>query len=265
MKYLFTGLVAAGLIGSSMLVSAPAEAVSFQLIGSTTTRGVPGNFNPQHNPSANQSNAIPAINEFLGGGDATGQDIFSETLNVFEAVNNGSGFTNDKTAQEGLRLVGLDAGIESVTIRFTFFGSEAGFVNLALARENGLDTTLFTDTATVGATREVTFTTAELLTTNNLIPFAFETSDGNPDRQARNAGTIDGALELGFSRLIDNVSNFASGSTIAFFGDGGAGPDGDLDDLVLGIGITSVSTVPVPPALPLLVTGLLALGWLRRR
>ena len=265
MKHVWLGLVAAGLFGAAALNGTPAQAVSLELIGSTTNRVVPGNFNPQNNPSFNQGNAIPEINAFLGGGNPAGQSIFNETLNVFEAVNTGGGFTNDKTAQEGLRVTGFDAAIESITLRFTFFGSEAGFVNLALARENGSDTLLFTDTATVGATRDVTFTTAELLVTNNLIPFAFETSDGNPDRRARNAGTVDGALELGFSRTIDNAFGFTNGSAIAFFGDGGAGPDGDLDDLVLGIGISSVSTVPVPPALPLLLTGLVALGWLRRR
>lgn len=256
------GSLGAVLLAAAVFVPAAANAVSYEIIGSTTTRVVPGNFNPQHNPSTNQTNAIPAINAFLGGGDPTGQNIFNETLDVFESVNTGSGFTNDKTASEGLRINGLE-GVSDVTVRFTFFGSEAGFFNLALARSNGVEQTLFFDTATVGSFTDITFTASELLTTGNLIPFAFKTSAGG--RRARNDGTIDGGLELGFTRTLDNAFGFADGSVIAFFGDGGAGPDGDLDDLVLGIGITSVTSVPVPPALPLLVSGLVALGWLRRR
>ncbi len=248
-----------------------AEAVSLKIFGTqadggsatlraigTDADGDPANFDPQNNPF--QPTAPAEIDLFLNGGVPGSQTIIGTDVHVFG---------NAKTPSEGLGIVGL-LPFQTVTLRFTFLGSEAGFVNKALSIKEDDTRVLFTDTDPVGpaSSKTRTFSVAELVGPNDLIPFTFFTKTHyGTKKKARNAGSrgIDGHLELAYTDPIDNIFGTPDGSVIAFFGDGGAGPDGDLDDMVVGIGIQSVSTVPVPPALPLLATGLLALGWLRRR
>ena len=88
-----------------------------------------------------------------------------------------------------------------------------------------------------------------------VIPFSF--LGGGSGGTATNGGPIDAPLLIAFANLGDN-------SFLAMFNDGG-GPDADFDDLVVRV---SVSQVPLPPAVWLLlsaVLGLVSFARIRRK
>ncbi len=205
------------------------------------------------NPGPNTSSILSQIDNFIDTG-STDRTLNNETLSIFNSSSNGQ--------NRGLAIDGL-AGLASVTIQFTYFGSEAGFFNLAFEDSNGGMDLIFDETAAIGSTVQRTFTVDQLGGAPALLPFVFQTSQGT--KRADNRGNIDGQLELAFLDIIDlNALGFPNASTIAFFGDGGGGFDKDLDDLVIGIGVASVTAVPVPPAAILLLSGLFGLGALKR-
>lgn len=259
-KFLAVSAMVLGMFGTMEVASA----ASLQIIGSPNTRTMPGNFNP------GPSSAIPAINDFINVGVAG---------NPFE-VDSGTGvnvasFTgNAKTSSNGLAID--FGGASSVDITFTYFGKEAGFTNLALAINGGTHALFNNTTSQIGDTATLTF-----LNTNSsgpfFIPFVFQTNRGtsgtSDDMQIANDGGVTKVvsgdpvnnLELGFLQqlngdLFTNSIGVVEGSTIAFFGDGTG--DSDLDDMVIGIGITSV--VPLPAPVLLLVSALAGLGFVSR-
>lgn len=258
MRSAFKSAAIAAALGASVLTFNVANAASLVIVGpADVERELDVNNNKpgiaHFNPGPGTSSVLSQIDDFIDTG-TTDRDLNTEVLNIFNGNSNG--------LNRGLAVDGL-AGVSSVTLNFTYFGSEAGYFNLAFEDSNGGRDVIFTENATIGSTVQRTFTVDQLGGTPALLPFVFETSAGT--RRADNRGNIDGQLELAFLDIIDlNSFGFVNGSTIAFFGDGGGGFDKDLDDLVIGIGIQSITTVPVPPAAILLLSGLFGLGALKR-
>ncbi len=269
MRALKIAVVGLAVFSAATVTGTAAEAVTLNVIGTelADSRSIPGNFNP---PRA----GINAINDFISQ-DGTRRNIRDERVLVFER-NAGTSSTPN-----GLALSDFTG---SVDVRFTFFGSEAGFRNFAGFHENGVFNEIFRNKGdwTLGRTpigQSVTLSFGDgpndiALGEAGLLPFVYRTFSTRRNRdywradaandESQNQSRAARPLEIGFTETIfTNARGFTS--TVAFFGDGTG--DTDLDDLVVGIGIlnASVSTVPVPPALPLLATGLVALGWLRRR
>ncbi len=152
-----------------------------------------------------------------------------DSITVFNNANAGTG---------GLSLS------SNATLRFEFLGSEADFTNVF-----DFGGTLFS-TATAAVGDVVTVAAA-----GGVIPFSF--LGGGSGGTATNGGPIDAPLLIAFANLGDN-------SFLAMFNDGG-GPDADFDDLVVRV---SVSQVPLPPAVWLLlsaVLGLVSFARIRRK
>lgn len=125
--------------------------------------------------------------------------------------------------------------LSAATLKFEFLGSEASFVNVF---NSGVD--LFsTATADVGDV-------ATVAVGGGLVPFSF--LGGGSGGTATNGGPIDSPLLMAFANLGNNTF-------LAMFNDGG-GPDADFDDLVVRV---SVSQVPLPPAVWLLISAVLGL------
>jgi len=269
MRVLKFAVVGLAVVTASAFTGTAAQAVSFDILGAdqAEVRNIPGNFNP---PSA----GISAINDFISQ-DGINRNIRDESVLVFER--NGSA----ALTPNGLALTGFTG---SVDVRFTFFGSEAGFRNFAGIHENGVFSELFRNKGDRSQGRtpighSITLSFGDepgdiALGDAGLLPFVYRTFSTRKNRsnrladaandESQNQSLAARPLEIGFTETIFTNSRGFS-SLVAFFGDGTG--DTDLDDLVVGIGIlnNSVSSIPVPPALPLLATGLLALGWLRRR
>ena len=123
----------------------------------------------------------------------------------------------------------------NATLRFEFLGSEADFTNVF----NFGGDLFSTATAAVG---DVVTVAAN----GGLLPFSF--IGGGTGGTAVNGGPIDAPLLMAFADLGNN-------SFLAMFNDGG-GPDADFDDLVVRV---SVSQVPLPPAIWLLISAVLGL------
>jgi len=258
MRIAFKTFAAAAVLSASVCGFTAANAASLTILGPPDLqRELDVNNNKpgiaHFNPGPGTGSVLSQIDSFIDTG-STDRTLNNETLNIFNSSSNGQ--------NRGLAIDGL-AGLSSVTIQFTYFGSEAGYFNLAFQDSNGGFDLIFDETATIGATTQRTFSVTDLGAAPALLPFVFRTSQGS--QEASNTGDIDGQLEMAFLDIIDeNAFGFANGSTIAFFGDGGGGFDKDLDDLVIGIGVASVTTVPVPPAAVLLLSGLFGLGALKR-
>ena len=269
MRALKIAVVGLAVVTASAFAGTSAQAVSLSILGAdqAESRNIPGNFNP---PRA----GINAINNFISQ-DGTSRDIRDERVLVFER-NAGT-----PSPLNGLALTDFTG---SVDVRFTFFGSEAGFRNFAGFHEDGVFNELFRNKGDrsqgrtpIGHSITLSFGDGPndiALGEAGLLPFVYRTFSTRKNRdnrladaandESQNQSRAARPLEIGFTETIF-TNAFGFGSTVAFFGDGTG--DTDLDDLVVGIGIltNTVSTVPVPPALPLLATGLVALGWLRRR
>jgi len=247
-------------------VASVASAARLEVIGTPTVREIPNNFNPQPNPDA-----INAINSFISLGSGGALDILDDA-DTDALVFSG----NAKNSSNGLAID--FQGASSVDITFTYFGKEAAYTNLALAVNGGTQTLFNNTAASIGQTTTLTF-----LNTNSVgpffIPFIFQTNRGSSstsdDLRIANDGGVTkvntGApvdnLELAFLQdlngdLFTNSLGIANGSTVAFFGDGTG--DTDLDDMVIGIGITSVTAVPLPASVMLLLSALAGLGFVSR-
>jgi hypothetical protein len=146
---------------------------------------------------------------------------------------------------------GLFVSPQLVQLTFTFMGKEAGDTDAALLFGG---TTLFLNTAATGTSVTQTFNVGA---NPGLVPIEFvdQSSGGNPT--ATNGGPISIGTQIAFDII--------NGGAYVFFDDGGAGPDSDFDDMVVKITATSVSSTPLPAALPLFATGLGALGLFGRR
>jgi len=246
-----------------------ASAARLQVIGTPTVREVPSNFDPRPNTTA-----INTINNFINLGSGGSLDVLDDA-DTDALVFSGSA----KTSSNGLAID--FQGAASVDITFTYFGKEAGFTNTALAMNGGTQTLFNTETSSIGDSHTLTF-----LNTGSIgpffIPFIFSSSkdfqdpDPNPNNNesiANNGTATDvngnpiNNLELGFlqdlnGNLFTNGLGIVEGSTVAFFGDGFG--DTDLDDLVIGIGITGVTVIPLPAPVTLLISALLGLGLVSR-
>lgn len=148
-----------------------------------------------------------------------GGDIIGDPISIFDNTSGAFGLSLDSAA----------------TLRFEFFGSEANFTNVF----NFGGDLFSTDTATVG---DVVTVAAG----SGLVPFSF--IGGGSGGTAVNGGPIDVGVLLAFADL-------GGGSFLAMFNDSG-GPDADFDDLVVKV---SVSQVPLPPAVWLLISAVLGL------
>jgi len=260
-KFLTLSTLCVAMFGAASVASA----ARLEIIGSPTVREIPNNFNP------GPSGAIGAINTFISHGAVGSLNVLSD-FDTDVSVFSGSA----KNASNGLAID--FEGASSVDITFTYFGKEAAFTNLALAI-NGGTTTLFNNTtSSIGDTATLTFTS----TGNSgsfFIPFIFQTNRGTSntsddlrianDGGATKVSTGDPVnnLEIGFLQdlngdLFTNDLGVVEGSTVAFFGDGTG--DTDLDDMVIGIGITSITAVPLPAPVLLLLTALGGLGVMSR-
>lgn len=162
----------------------------------------------------------------------------------------------------------------SSDVKVEFLGSEASRTN----EFHFEGSTLFTSTGVAGSFD----TSANGMTTVagvsvGVLDFLFDHSRDVPPPvtpdQVVNGANPDGAA-LGspanffvtFNPTVDGIAT--SGQVVdIWFDDGGAGPDDNHDDMVIRLSVTSgsISIVPVPASVPLLLTALGGLGFMARR
>ena len=123
------------------------------------------------------------------------------------------------------------------TLTFEFLGSESGFTNTI---SSGGSEIFSTATATIGDTASV----PAIGGVDFLVDFILESSGGG---SATNGGPITAPLSFAFAAITDT-------SVILLFDDGGFGTD--YDDMAIRI---SVSQVPLPPAVWLMISAILGL------
>ena len=126
---------------------------------------------------------------------------------------------------------------EGDTLTFEFLGSESQFVNSFAAGGNNL---FSTDSTPVGTTAQVAFGPG----IDFLVEFVLTSGGGG---SAANGGPITPGLSFAFAAITDT-------SVIVLFDDGGFFTD--YDDMAIRI---SVSQVPLPPAVWLLISAILGL------
>lgn len=126
---------------------------------------------------------------------------------------------------------------EDDTLTFEYLGAESSFTNTISS--NGSEV-FSTATASNGDTVDV----AAVGGTDFLVNFVLESSGGG---SATNGGPITSPLSFAFAAITDT-------SVILLFDDGGFGTD--FDDMAVRI---SVSQIPLPPAVWLLISALLGL------
>ncbi|MFV0474259.1 MAG: VPLPA-CTERM sorting domain-containing protein [Pikeienuella sp.] len=137
------------------------------------------------------------------------------------------------------------------TITATYMGSEAGASNGAR-----LEFGLFAfSNATSSVGDSVTF-----MNTGNLVNLLFSTNNlGGDDAIDNSIGlSTDDRLNMAFTDISGATGDVTS--VFAFFGDGAG--DLDYDDMVIRL---DISTVPLPAAGLLLLTGLAGIGFMSRR
>lgn len=237
-----TGLGALAIGGALALSPVTAEAATLSLLGAGDgdIRALADTGNTADFDLDDSGNQAPgwsqaAYDALVPAGTGRSGDL----VTVFDNTN--------KTASNG---VSVDMRL---TITFTYLGSEAGFTNLGVELIG--DTIVFRNSgpaSNFGDTFSFDFGPG-------LIPFAFETL-GNGGATVANNGVVDPSdteLEIAYSEI------FNGGRSInVFFGDSGAGVDGDLDDLGIRI---DVAPIPLPAAGWLMIAGLGGLAALRRK
>jgi len=129
---------------------------------------------------------------------------------------------------------GLELSGGAATLLVEYLGSEADFDNAFAFTGASFSNT----TSSVGES-------APVIAGTGLLPFSF-TTEG--PLTASNGGTINPGVSVAFADLGD-------GAFLALFDDGGGG-DTDFDDLVVRI---SISQIPIPPAVWLLISAILGL------
>ena len=132
--------------------------------------------------------------------------------------------------------LGLEIDVPD-TLTFEYLGSEASNTNTI---SSGGSEIFSTATASVGDTASV----PAIGVADFLVDFVFASSGGGT---AANGGPIDSPLSFAFAAITDS-------SVIVLFGDGAG--DQDFDDMAVRI---SVSQVPLPPAVWLLISAILGL------
>jgi hypothetical protein len=152
------------------------------------------------------------------------------------------------TAPCGVHLVGGPA-----TLTYTFLGKEAGFTNTLTSF--GAPGGNLINTGIAGST-----------VTDNALPgllkFSFSDSDGG--------SIINGGLFTPFTSFAVYILAGAQSAYLLF--NDSAQVDADFDDMIIKVAITgngTISTVPLPAALPLLLSAFAGLGgvagWRRRK
>lgn len=163
-----------------------------------------------------------------------------------------------------LFLVGGPADIE-----VSYLGSEAGFVNefwwgnalTPFAKTTGIAGTGVWNAA--GFVKQ-TFTNVA----SGALDFFFKSPLGSAINNGTNPDPTIG--QPGPNYFVSFANEFAGSGkeVILWFDDNGAGKDDNHDDMAIRIKIVSggsLSAIPIPAALPLLLTGLFGLGLLRAR
>lgn len=157
--------------------------------------------------------------------------LTAETGLANDGSTNVAVFDSGNAAGNGLFLS------EDATLKFEFLGTDAGFDNSFSA----FGTELFTSASLVGDTAQATSSTGVL---DFLVPFVLTSGGGGT---AANGGPVGASLAFALAAVTES-------SAIVLFDDGGAGTD--FDDFAVRI---SVSEVPLPPAVWLLISAILGL------
>ena len=168
-----------------------------------------------------------------------------------------------------LALLGSNANID-----VEYLGSEASRTNEFVFEGN----ILFTTPGTAGSWAQAgTGTTTVNNVSVGILDFLFDYSRDVPPPvtpdQVANGSNPDGSgpsspanFFVTFNPLGDGTAT--SGTTVdIWFDDGGAGPDDNHDDMLIRLTVSggSISIVPVPASVPLLLTALGGLGFMARR
>ncbi|MGE0623471.1 MAG: PEP-CTERM sorting domain-containing protein [Pseudomonadales bacterium] len=172
-------------------------------------------------------------------------------ITVSGGVNHTTPASNDIVGQVSGTLGGNLYLTGPASLTYTYLGKEAGWTNLFLALGDTSFGLMDTRTSSVGDSFSVTQSAP------GLINFSF---------LVLNTGRFVANGANGLSPLVPNFFTQVIGDSIVrlMLDDGGAGPDNDLDDLVVELRATATS-VPEPGTLALLSGGLLALLGIRRR
>lgn len=175
--------------------------------------------------------AQAAIFSVTGGGASTLPSGFDLTIPGLSAGDSITIFDSGDPGGFGLVLSEPD------TLTFEFLGSESQFTNTFAAGGGDL---FSTDSTPVGTTAQVAFGGG----LDFLVDFVLSSSGGG---SAANGGPISPGLSFAFANITDT-------SVILLFDDGGFGTD--FDDMAIKV---SVSQVPLPPAVWLLISAILGL------
>jgi len=162
---------------------------------------------------------------------------------MFDGINN---VVNANTGRFGQL-----SATQNTTLRFTFLGKTAADTNYLML--NGL--------IVAGSGTDTVTTNDSFLSNVNagVVNFGFTGTGG-----LTASNSTKPQESIAFIENVDSIGD-ATGNPYAFlvgFNDGGS-PDKDFNDYV--IGVSEVSAVPVPAALPLMATALGAFGISRRR
>ena len=182
--------------------------------------------------------------------------FIGDVINVF----------NSSSSNWGLEIVGGPA-----TVTYNFVGAEAAYTNVSN------DSFVYNGTSMFGnQPNDNTPLPTKTPQMSGLLPFLFASYGYSPAAVLSNGGgsgdVPNGAyglganqdpLEMGF--WINPTGTIA----FAFLDDGGAGPDFDLDDMVVEMTLSAPTgqgmSTPLPGTLPLFAAGLSAIGLIGRR
>ncbi|MEQ9491525.1 MAG: hypothetical protein RIM72_21295 [Alphaproteobacteria bacterium] len=224
---------------SGFTMTAQAANLEILSLGANASQ-LPTSFNPSH---------LADINNFAqAGGDSVIVGAGSQ-ISVFTVAN--------KTTANGLAVTNVTNGNDK--LRFTYFGKEAGFENLAIVFDGGFATLFSASNKPDNGSISAEFTLNQLgLSNGGMVPFLLRRLTGGV-LDANNSGLIAGNLSIGFSQLFTNSDGVTNGSVLALFDDGGGSQDRDFDDFVLGIGVIPAA-IPLPASMLFLLTGLFCFG-----
>jgi hypothetical protein len=175
--------------------------------------------------------------------------------------------TTSVTGYYGAQLALLGG---SATVTVEYLGAEAGFKNTFSFGGSEL----FATPGGAGLWKPAAGSTDVAGVGPGLLDFIFNVNGAAlPVGSAANGSNIDGSglnspanFFVTFNPLGDGLAT--SGQTVdIWFDDGGAGPDDNHDDMLIRLSVAngSISIVPVPASVPLLLTALGGLGFMARR